>query len=542
MLSWEDIHKIVIDSGALGNSKRQHDLLAYLLKQSAKGESDKVSAYSVAVDVFGRDSNFNPQTDSIVRTEMYRLRRNMKVFNSQSQTCKIMLEKGTFRLTYADNPKRFNAKQNRRQSSGFKTGLVTGLILMVAIASLAAIGYALGRSTPLQETFKASYSIEIESIVTDTDKITGLHRIKTKLRNAVARDFYTTVSLKPGTDYKIQLSYIDDQVKVFVFSKKGTYIWSKSYPVTDPRQLDIYESIAHDLEEDLFGIAMSSGNLSLYHAINPEISKPRRELFQCIYQSLTHTRADLPKFIQGNLLDCLDPDVTDIVDDKALIHVARADIYTQIYYGAFKNDPIMGSLELSAAELRQKIREELEAARQLSYKSFNYFIKWIVVEYMQDPIDHGALMAAIDRLMEEFSDSIVAKYVAAYVSGLYLDDWDRALSLIGDMQELHDDELHYSHTIYMLYYLRIGDYEKAKYHYNLSPMEVTPVYIARRIAVKCFVDPESDFSELAAYSRDFNLDSWEKYADYVRFRNFHPAIEALLLDPDVVRNCAIFKS
>lgn len=56
---------------------RQSQLLRYLIDAELNGEGDRVTAYSIAFDVFHRDTSFDPALDSAVRVEMHRLRANL---------------------------------------------------------------------------------------------------------------------------------------------------------------------------------------------------------------------------------------------------------------------------------------------------------------------------------------------------------------------------------------------------------------------------------------------------------------------------------
>jgi tetratricopeptide (TPR) repeat protein len=53
---------------------RARSILKYLAERRFEGQADSVKAYSIALDVLGRRSDFDPTTDPIVRIEMSRLR------------------------------------------------------------------------------------------------------------------------------------------------------------------------------------------------------------------------------------------------------------------------------------------------------------------------------------------------------------------------------------------------------------------------------------------------------------------------------------
>lgn len=59
---------------ALRLSERNRRFLSFVVTQTVAGHSDRIKAYAIGVDVFGRDDSFDPGTDPIVRIEATRLR------------------------------------------------------------------------------------------------------------------------------------------------------------------------------------------------------------------------------------------------------------------------------------------------------------------------------------------------------------------------------------------------------------------------------------------------------------------------------------
>ncbi len=64
LLAWPEIAR----SGNLSK------FLTYIVERKLRGETQSIKAYSIAVDVFGRPPDFDPQTDPIVRVQARRLR------------------------------------------------------------------------------------------------------------------------------------------------------------------------------------------------------------------------------------------------------------------------------------------------------------------------------------------------------------------------------------------------------------------------------------------------------------------------------------
>ncbi len=65
-------------------SARNRRFLEYVVRRTLDGSPDKISGYHVATRVFGREPDFNPTTDPIVRIEAAKLRRDLEVYYLKS--------------------------------------------------------------------------------------------------------------------------------------------------------------------------------------------------------------------------------------------------------------------------------------------------------------------------------------------------------------------------------------------------------------------------------------------------------------------------
>lgn len=64
----------LLASETFGRSARARDLLRYLVEQEQAGHADRLKGFTIAVDVFGKDADFDPATDAVVRVQARRLR------------------------------------------------------------------------------------------------------------------------------------------------------------------------------------------------------------------------------------------------------------------------------------------------------------------------------------------------------------------------------------------------------------------------------------------------------------------------------------
>ncbi|HEV7336281.1 MAG TPA: adenylate cyclase [Bosea sp. (in: a-proteobacteria)] len=68
----------ILASAEFSVPARVRQFLIYVVNETLAGRADRIKAYSVAVEVFGRDSNFDIQNDPVVRIEAGRLRRALE--------------------------------------------------------------------------------------------------------------------------------------------------------------------------------------------------------------------------------------------------------------------------------------------------------------------------------------------------------------------------------------------------------------------------------------------------------------------------------
>lgn len=80
-------------------TERHRKLLQYLIDEFFAGRSGRVKAYTIAIDVFGRPTSFEPATDPIVRVEVSRLRAALAQYHEtvgEKVKLRIELPKGNY--------------------------------------------------------------------------------------------------------------------------------------------------------------------------------------------------------------------------------------------------------------------------------------------------------------------------------------------------------------------------------------------------------------------------------------------------------------
>lgn len=89
----------VLSSPEFRATKRQHRFLEYVVDETLSGRGDRIKAYSIALSVFDRNEDFNPQTDPIVRITASDLRRSLERYYltaGQRDPVVITIPKGSY--------------------------------------------------------------------------------------------------------------------------------------------------------------------------------------------------------------------------------------------------------------------------------------------------------------------------------------------------------------------------------------------------------------------------------------------------------------
>jgi tetratricopeptide (TPR) repeat protein len=93
----------LLDSETFARSERARDLLRYLVEQEQAGRSARLKGFAIAVDVFGKDADFDPSTDAVVRVQAGRLRDLLEQYfatEGADDPVRIVIPRGSYVPTY----------------------------------------------------------------------------------------------------------------------------------------------------------------------------------------------------------------------------------------------------------------------------------------------------------------------------------------------------------------------------------------------------------------------------------------------------------
>jgi TolB-like protein len=117
----------VINSAVFAKSKRQRELLSYLIQQMRNGNSLRVKGYVIALEVFKRSENFDPSKDAIVRVEAGRLRNKLREYYEtlgSNDPVEIILPKGSYAIQVIDRLNSHKLKKPNRLLSTPKLAMM----------------------------------------------------------------------------------------------------------------------------------------------------------------------------------------------------------------------------------------------------------------------------------------------------------------------------------------------------------------------------------------------------------------------------------
>jgi TolB-like protein len=100
----KQLHRI-LESPAFEATDRDRRFLSYVVEEALAGRANRIKAYAIALEVFGREASFNPQTDPIVRVEAGHLRRALDRYYltaGRTDPIVIAIPKGGYAPTFTD--------------------------------------------------------------------------------------------------------------------------------------------------------------------------------------------------------------------------------------------------------------------------------------------------------------------------------------------------------------------------------------------------------------------------------------------------------
>ncbi|WP_306118472.1 MULTISPECIES: hypothetical protein [unclassified Roseitalea] len=92
-----------VNSDTFARADRARALLSYLVETEQRGDAGRLKGFTIAQDVFGKDDDFDPAMDAVVRVQAGRLREHLASFyagEGRDEPVRIAIPKGTYVPSY----------------------------------------------------------------------------------------------------------------------------------------------------------------------------------------------------------------------------------------------------------------------------------------------------------------------------------------------------------------------------------------------------------------------------------------------------------
>jgi len=150
----------VFSSKQFSSSDFDQEFLKYLVLRTLSGEIPKET--TIAIDLFNKDSSFNPSSDSLVRTHIYSLRKKLEKYyltEGRDDKVKLVIPKGRYEaiITSNDNGR---VKKETKPSHSKKTFIAVGTLVGITIIFLSLTFYFYGRLSNLEGKIEKNILID----------------------------------------------------------------------------------------------------------------------------------------------------------------------------------------------------------------------------------------------------------------------------------------------------------------------------------------------------------------------------------------------
>lgn len=130
----------ILQSEAFDAPPRSRRFLSYVVEETLAGRADRIKAFSIATDVFGRGADFDAHADPIVRLEAVRLRRALEQYYERGgadDPIGISIPKGGYVPAFA---RRLSAPAVEAFEAGRRPPWVLGLVVVACVGLIVSLG------------------------------------------------------------------------------------------------------------------------------------------------------------------------------------------------------------------------------------------------------------------------------------------------------------------------------------------------------------------------------------------------------------------
>lgn len=178
----------ILASPSFAQAGRASDFLRLVVNEALSGAGARLKGYTIAVEVFGRPPNFDPQTDPLVRVEAGRLRSRLVEYyetDGAANPIRISLPRGTYAPTWEYAPREVPADTSEvavrapvanDRERWYWLAATLAAVIVVALTAVVWLSEELGRlRTELATQSAAAVSDEPRVVVFPLENLTPEH-------------------------------------------------------------------------------------------------------------------------------------------------------------------------------------------------------------------------------------------------------------------------------------------------------------------------------------------------------------------------------
>lgn len=287
----------VLASSYFRNSPRQRRFLDYLVSHSLNDDTEHLKGYTIAVEVFDKEVDFDPSMDSIVRVEATRVRNKLREYydnEGASDEVRIHFRKGSYKLDFSIQAP--SGELNDGESSHYPE-------VVTSKPSLVVLPFVSISADSSRDYFADGITCSLISLLS---RLSGLFIISRQSSFAYKDTVKTSTEIarELGVQFLLEgsIQHAGDRVRVaanLVTAKDSTHLWSERYDrdLTDifTLQDELTQQIANALqvqltseEDKIFGLKATGSieahdtllrGMATYLNYSPQTTKDAIELF-----------------------------------------------------------------------------------------------------------------------------------------------------------------------------------------------------------------------------------------------------------------------
>ena len=418
-------------------------LLRYIVNETIAGREDKIKGYTIGVEVFNKEKNFDPEQDPLVRIHAGRLRRALKLYyleNSKHDPIRIEVPKGRYIPFFFENSLQDEIDSLSRPEQPKQ----------IIKPTLAILPFKNLSGDPAKNYFALGFSEELSVDLTKFDDLLVFESVPFSNNSLSDSERYNYIR-NNGIRFVIEggVMLTDTQIKVLVRltdMAEGEQIWAERYlrDLTAANLIEIQENIITEISSILgseYGIILQK----VSHDI--KYNKPKQlDTFSAIskfyfYEAHHTIEAAMDAFaaLEGAIKN--DP-------NSGIAHAMIASLYGNRYMLDYPG----------AEEAYYKIKEHAERAMELDPRFVIVRVArtWYYFIYN----DKSNFIQEVEKcLSRKISPSLRLGSLGFFLS-LY-GEWDRGKAIIDNVINTKISYPLYYHGATMLYYYRKRNYTNA---------------------------------------------------------------------------------